>query len=232
MVEGNLNKQTQKEIGEAVERARQAYEIATRSLFRDVSCYSFDNYRRELAADLTLTDLQRFTERFLSKHRRQVQRKEPFLEFLVPDVLTPFKLPERYRTATFDRNLAIRRTDADFLALGHPFVDAMLEHVGSYDFGGLAAIRQIKEPKFAGREGFLFAFVVRQRLTRSDGDEYLFQFAPVFVDSDGRIDDEAISVALKLESGRAKRRGGSGCRTSVSVGEKSMSRISLDCGLG
>jgi len=200
MVEGNLNKQTQKEIGEAVERARQAYEIATRSLFRDVSCYSFDNYRRELAADLSLNDLQRFTERFLSKHRRQVQRKEPFLEFLVPDVLASFKLPERYRAATFDRELAIRRTDADFLALGHPFVDAVLEYVGSNDFGGLAAVRHIREPKFAGRAGFLFAFVVRQRLTREDGDEYLFQFAPVFVWADGRIDAEAGSAALNLES--------------------------------
>ena len=35
MVEGNLNKQTQKEIDEAVKRAKRAYEIATQSLFRD-----------------------------------------------------------------------------------------------------------------------------------------------------------------------------------------------------
>ena len=58
LVEGDLNKQTQKEIAEAVQRAKQAYEIATQSLFRDVSSYSFDNYRRELASDLTLNDLQ------------------------------------------------------------------------------------------------------------------------------------------------------------------------------
>ena len=171
-----------------------------RALFRDVSCYSFDNYRRELASDLTLTDLQRFTERFLAKHRRQVQRKEPFLEFLVPEVLSPFKLPERYRTATFDREQAIRRTDADFFALGHPFVDAMLEYVGSCDFGGLTAIRVVKEPKYAGRAGFLFVFVVRERLTREDGDEYLFQLAPVFVWANGQVDDEAIMPALNLES--------------------------------
>ena len=87
LVEGNLNKQTQKEIAEAVERAKRAYEIATRSLFRDVSSYSFDSYRRELATDLTLDDLRTFTERFLTRHRRQLQRKEPFVEFLTPDVL-------------------------------------------------------------------------------------------------------------------------------------------------
>lgn len=69
-------------------------------------------YRRELAADLTLADLHRFTERFLTNHRRQLQTKGDFLEFIVPDVLKPFGLPERYREATFDRELAIKRSDA------------------------------------------------------------------------------------------------------------------------
>jgi superfamily II DNA/RNA helicase len=196
LVEGDLNRQTQKEIAEAVERARRAYEIATRSLFRDVSSYSFDNYRRELASDLTLDDLRAFAERFLAQHRRQLQRKEPFLEFLVPEVLRPAGLPERYRRATFDRELAIQRTDAEFLALGHPFVDAMLGHAGSYDFGGLTAVRHLREPKLAGRSGFLFAFVLRQRITREDGDECLFRFAPVFVNADDQIDPEALAAAV------------------------------------
>ncbi|MGH9761988.1 MAG: helicase-related protein, partial [Blastocatellia bacterium] len=156
LVDGDLNKQTQKEIGEAVDRARRAYEIATQSLFRDVSSYSFDKYRKELASELTLGDLQIFTERFLAKHRRQLQQKAGFLEFIVPDVLEGFDLPERYRQATFERELAIKRNDAEFLALGHLFVDSMLAYVGSYDFGGLAAIRRISAPKLAGRSGFLF----------------------------------------------------------------------------
>jgi SNF2 family DNA or RNA helicase len=130
LVEGDLNKQTQKEIAEAVQRAKQAYEIATQSLFRDVSSYSFDNYRRELASDLNLNDLSSFSERFLAKHRRQLQQKDSFLEFLVPDVLKTYDLKERYKNATFNRQLAIRRTDAEFLALGHPFIDAMLSFAG------------------------------------------------------------------------------------------------------
>jgi hypothetical protein len=196
LVEGDLNKQTQKEIAEAVQRAKKAYEIATQSLFRDVSSYSFDNYRRELASELTLSDLQGFSERFLSKHRRQLQQKDAFLEFLVPDVLKSFELLERYRTTTFDRQLAIRRTDAEFLALGHPFVDAMLSYSGSYDFGGLTAVRQIQSPSLAGRSGFLFVFIIRQRITREDGDECLFQFQPVFLSADGKIDTEALAHAV------------------------------------
>ncbi len=196
LVEGDLNKQTQQEINEAVKRAKQAYEIATQSLFRDVSSYSFDNYRRELASELTLSDLSKFTERFLAKHRRQLQQKNSFLEFLAPEVLKPYGLKERYKNATFNRQLAIKRTDAEFMALGHPFIDAMLSYAGSYDFGGLAAIRHIQSPRFASRSGFLFVFIVRQRITRDGGDECLFQFQPVFVSHDGDVDNELIEPAI------------------------------------
>ncbi len=196
LVEGNLNKQTQKEIGEAVQRAKRAYEIATQSLFRDCSSYSFDKYQRELASDLSLADLQRFTERFLGEHRRQLQKKDGFCDFIVPDVLGPWKLPERYRQATFERELAIHRTDAEFLALGHPLVEAMLQCAGSYDFGGLTALRRVQDPRLAGRAGFLFLFVIRQRITHAVGDECLFQFHPVFVDQAGKIDDEAAAAAV------------------------------------
>jgi hypothetical protein len=195
-VEGDLNKHTQKELAEAVQRAKRAYEIATQSLFRDVSSYSFDNYRKELASELTLADLSRFAERFLAKHRRQVQQRDSFLEFLVPDALKQFGLPERYKNATFNRQLAIKRGDAEFLALGHPFVDVMLSYAGSYDFGGLASIRHIQSPKLAGRSGYLFIFVARQRITRDGGDECLFQFQPVFVNRDGVIDDESLETAV------------------------------------
>lgn len=198
LVEGNLNKQTQQEIDEAVGRAKRAYEIATQSLFRDVSSYSFNSYRQELASELTLEDLQRFTDRFLQKHHRQLQRKGDLLEFIVPAVLKPNELSERYRNATFDRELAIKRNDAQFLAIGHPFVDAMLSYIGSYDFGGLTAWRRIREPKLAGRSGFLFVFVVRERVSREDGDECLFRFEPVFVDSAGVVDEEAVVPAVTL----------------------------------
>ncbi|MFC1903116.1 hypothetical protein ACFLX4_03510, partial [Chloroflexota bacterium] len=201
VVDGTLNKQSQQEIAEAVERAKRAYEIATQSLFRDVSSYSFDNYRREIATDLTLADLQQFFETFLTMYRRQIQHKGSFFEFLVPDVLKVTGLPERYHTATFDRELAIRRTDAEFMALGHPFIDTMLAYVGSYDFGGLTAIREIKAPEMAGVDGFLFIFVIRHRMAREDGDEYLFELASVFSTAEGKVEETALDFAVRYTTG-------------------------------
>jgi hypothetical protein len=43
-------------------------------------------------------------------------------------------------------------------------------------------------------------FVVRQRITREDGDECLFRFEPVFVDESGRIDIDAAHVAVTVEA--------------------------------
>jgi hypothetical protein len=42
--------------------------------------------------------------------------------------------------------------------------------------------------------------LVRQRITREDGDECLFQFEPVFVAADGRVDEEAATAAVTGES--------------------------------
>lgn len=191
LVEGDLNKQSQAQIDKAVGRAKEAYEIATQSLFRDVSSYSFDKYQKEIATELTLHDVQRFVEGYLGHHRRQLMARDGFLEFLTPDPLKAAGLPERFKTVTFEREQAIKRSDAEFLALGHPFVDQAIKHSGSYDFGGLTAFRRIDaggDADIAGKRGFLFLFVIRKRVANEFGDECLFTFAPVFVRSDGEID--------------------------------------------
>lgn len=59
------------------------------------------------------------------------------------------------------------------------------------NFGGLTAIREIAAPAITGYSGFLFVFVLRQRVTREDSDECLLQFAPVFATVDGQIDEAA-----------------------------------------
>ncbi len=196
MVEGDLNKQTQKEIETAVERAKQAYEIATQSLFRDVSSYSFHSYRKEIAADLNLLDLRSFTERFLAQHRRLLQQKDSLFEFIVPDVLKPFGLPERYRNVTFDRTQAIERPDVEFFAIGHPFINALFSYVGAYDFGGLTATRKPDRPAVDTLSGVLFVFIIRQRISREDSDECLFHFEPLFVSDNEQIDNDSALMAL------------------------------------
>lgn len=203
LVEGTLNKQSKEEIRQAVERAQEAYQIATTSLFKDISSYSFDSYQRDLASPVELKDLEDFTLKFLSRERRQVQRKDGFQEFLTPEVLLREELPERYKAVTFDRAAAIRNAQAEFFAIGHPFVDAMLRHVGNYNFGGHTAMRVINMRDSETDEvaaGFQFNFTVRRRVSREDGDEHLFDFHTVLVRSDGTIDGKLADLAARSYS--------------------------------
>jgi superfamily II DNA or RNA helicase len=200
LVDGTLNKQTKEEIQEAVRRAQKAFEIATQSLFKDVSSYSFDSYQKALASPVKLKDLEDFTLKFLARERRQVQRKDGFYEFLTPEEMKENGLHERYRRATFDRSTAIRDSQADFLALGHPFIDAMLRRVGDYSFGGHSTVRVIRANGLGSaalQAGYQFNFMVRSRVQREDGDEYLFDLHTVVVLPDGSIDAELSSLAAR-----------------------------------
>jgi superfamily II DNA or RNA helicase len=200
LVVGTLNKQSKEDIQEAVRRAQKAYEIATQSLFKDVSSYSFDSYQKALASPVSLRDLEDFTLKFLSRERRQVQRKDGFYEFLTPESLSDERLPERYNTVTFDRGTAIRNSQAEFLALGHPFVDAMLRRVGDYSFGGHTAVRVIQADSFDSATpaaGYQFNFAVRSRVQREDGDEYLFELHTIVVLPDGSLDKRLAELAAR-----------------------------------
>jgi hypothetical protein len=208
LVEGALNPQSRKEIEAAVRRAHEAYEIATNSLFRDVSAYSFDRYRRELATDVTLEDLRQVTEAFLRNHGRQPQWKDGWLGFRVPDDLKHAEKPERIDGVTFDRETAIRHPEKEFFAIGHEFVDAMLHHVGDPAFGGYAARRVLVSPDLQGQTGVQFNFLVRSQVPREDGDEYLFDFHCVVLDEQLQPDERLKRLAENSWSAQFEGRSG------------------------
>jgi SNF2 family DNA or RNA helicase/HKD family nuclease len=200
LVEGSLNNQTQMELFEAIERAKKAYDLATMSLFKDVSSYTFDKYQADLATELSLKNLMELTESFLKKHHRKVESKDDLLSFLAPDVLISDEIKERFTNVTFDRELAMKRSDLDFFAIGHPFINAMLSYLGSYDFSGLNSRRVIRNKDLAGTKGFQFNFIVKKRVTQELGDEYLFAFRSVFLDDIDNINLKALNASLEAES--------------------------------
>ena len=80
----------------------------------------------------------------------------------------------------------------------------MLRHVGDYSFGGHNAVRVIAGDGLssaAPRVGHQFNFIVRSRVQREDGDEYLFDLHTVVVLPDGSIDLALSSLAASCYSG-------------------------------
>ena len=102
---------------------------------------------------------------------------------------------------TFDRNTAIRHAEADFFALGHPFIDKMLGYIGDYEFSGHTAVRVLAAPWISELvSGLQFNFTVRKRVQRGDGTEYLFDLYTVVVRSDGKIDHRLAELAVSTYS--------------------------------
>ncbi|MBN2543376.1 DEAD/DEAH box helicase [bacterium] len=191
-------KQTQKEIDNGLEKARKAYEIATHSLFKDISSYSFDDYDEELRSTVNLSDLEEFAKRYLRLNKRTFSKEGSVYSFITPVNLEGHKLKERYQKATFDRESAIENQDLDFLAIGHPFVDAMLYSCGDIEFTGDTALRKIIVPGAKPRKGIQFNFIIRSRVRRDDYEEYMFNMETVFIGNDLKIDKSASVI-----SGRA-----------------------------
>jgi len=204
LVEGTLNPQTQRELSEAIERAKKAYELASTSLFKNVSSYSFDEYQTKLATDLTLDDLEKLTISFLKKHHRQVQETDNrIFGFKTPDVLTPYRISEQFSSVTFNRKEAIRRGDLEFFAMGHPYIDAMLEYIGSYDFGGLSAARKVRCARLKGVKGFQFNFIQKKAIPQEiAGSEFLFMFHSVFITDSNDIREDI--TKLLVETGNSE----------------------------
>ena len=79
----------------------------------------------------------------------------------------------------------------------------MLRHVGDYSFGGQSTVRVIPAnglDSAAPKAGYQFNFIVRSRVQREDGDEYLFDMHTVVVLPDGSIDAELSSLAASSYS--------------------------------
>ncbi len=132
---------TEREIGEAVETARQASE-ALRTLTQDLDTFNLEHYR-QLQGELTLKDLRVFVEQGILRLGGAVLPEEDMFRIEVPEALwTCPRVARTYEHATFDRALAMRRRRAQLMGLGHPLVDALVEYYSSPGVRGEVAVVQ------------------------------------------------------------------------------------------
>jgi len=200
LAKGNI-KPSQKEIDEGIKRAEQAYEVAYASLFsKDIAPFNPERFKHEIQSPLSMKDIETFVLEFVKGEGRKITPSEAgTVEFLLPECLKGVQgLEKRYTKVTFDRAVAIRHSETEFMALGHPFTDAVIQRCGSVDFGGFAGCWSVENQALAGISGVLFIFVVKitKAATTASGENVFFELAPVFVQSDGIVNNEAAEAAL------------------------------------
>ena len=159
--------------------------MAYASLFsKDISPFNPERFKHEIQSPLTLDDVRNFVGDFVKRNGRNfTQSKDETWEFLLPKCLRDIPgLEKRYSRATFARKDAIRHSELEFMAMGHPFTDAAIQHCGTVEFGGYAASRKIMSSELAGTKGIHFNFVVKVTRATADGETVSFELEPVFID--------------------------------------------------
>ncbi|MBU4272369.1 MAG: DEAD/DEAH box helicase family protein [Planctomycetes bacterium] len=198
LTKGNI-KPSQKEIDEAVKKAEESYKIAYASLFsKDIAPFNPERFRCEVQSPLTLEDVKAFVLEFVKREGRKVTESgDGMFEFLLPDSLKGVKgLERRYVKVTFDRAIAIRNSEAEFMAIGHPFTNAVLKRCGSFDFGGLASSKAVRRSPLVSGNGALFNFTVKVTKAVADGESVFFEFIPAFVRDDGTVEPKAADAIV------------------------------------
>jgi hypothetical protein len=105
----------------------------------------------------------------------------------------------RNREGTFDPAIAREHEELEFFAIGHELVDALIARAMSREYGGRTSFRQIRTDEHVPVSGWFFTYLLEfQGVVGSK------EVVPVFVDGDGRQDDELAEWLLE-RAGRMKR---------------------------
>jgi hypothetical protein len=133
-------KLTELEIKEAIEQARDAVG-ALKDLTQDMDSFNLENYH-ELKGCFHPGDLKQYCEAAIIRLGGMFIDGSELCKIQVPEVLMQFQdVSAFYEKATFDRSVAMRTKRSEFMGLGHPLVDAIIEYYKSIDTGLIGQLR-------------------------------------------------------------------------------------------
>lgn len=130
---------TEREIAEAIEKARQASE-ALSVLTQDLRSFDLGEYLN-IEGKFSLDDLKQFVEAAVLRLGGAMLPRGEFCKIETPKVLQkyPNVLP-KYELVAFDRDAAMRKRTAELFGLGHPFVDALVDFLQQLVYAGDVAV--------------------------------------------------------------------------------------------
>ncbi len=128
-------RRTEHEIEEAIRKAREASE-ALSSFTQDLDSFDLRDYLA-MEGSFTLDHLMEFIFQAVLRLEGAVLPRDEFHSIQTPPSLLRYpSVSAKYDTVTFDRDAAMRKKSVEFLGLGHPFVDAVVEHFQQSAFPG------------------------------------------------------------------------------------------------
>ncbi len=144
-------KEVDEELTRRIENARQSFEKLTELTVTDRMDFNYDEYYKVTLKDRVFTNrrIEGFVSRFIEQSRFADDLLGPQNKRTGLYRVSPGSADARY--GTFDSEKALENERLDFLAFGHPAVDAIIDHCYSGDFGGETGVVFLKSEKpFSG----------------------------------------------------------------------------------
>ena len=118
---------TEREIEEAMQKAVQSIE-ALKNLTMDMTSFNLQDYLN-IEGKFSLQNLKTFVEAAILRLGGSIVPKGDFFSLITPKPLSNFpNVSAKYDLITFDRDLAMRKRQAELMGLGHPLIDAIIQY--------------------------------------------------------------------------------------------------------
>jgi SNF2 family DNA or RNA helicase len=140
LVDKDYNR-TEREIEEALNTAHEAAE-ALSALTQDLGAFNLQDYLR-IEGRIELGDLRKLAERAILRLGGSVLPNGEVMRIEVPEAIQSMRgVSPYYESATFDRQVAMRKRHVELLGIGHPLVDALLSFLQSPKISGEVTYRR------------------------------------------------------------------------------------------
>lgn len=181
-----------KDVEKAIEERKKAYKKVEDTFLMDLKKFDISSIleviekSREYSA--SEEDIERFIRVFFNQFGGKIEttRKKEVYRLYTPKEILKEGIREKYKQVTFSKDIA-KQLGADkieFLAFGHPVLDAIIEYARdeNWIFESRIAIKSLKWIK---ELGLLFNFILR--FIDASGNLLCEEILPLLVDSEGMI---------------------------------------------
>ena len=126
---------TAREIEEAMQQALQSIE-ALKNLTMDMSSFNLQDYLN-IEGKFSLNHLKTFVETAILRLGGSIIPKGDLYSIVTPKSLSNFpNVSAKYDLVTFNRDLAMRKRQAELMGLGHPLIDAIIQYYQQITISG------------------------------------------------------------------------------------------------
>jgi superfamily II DNA or RNA helicase len=160
-------RRTEREIEEALEKAREASE-ALSVLTQDLKSFNLQDYLA-IEGKFTLDDLNTYVETAILRLGGSILPNGDFYKIHTPKVLQNYSnVHAHYEVVTFNREAAMRKRSAELLGIGHPLVDALCNYFQQNNYPGDLSVLN----KYESEDGVFIITVTLFTVYLEDGNKY------------------------------------------------------------